>query len=279
LCSRERVKSKSHIKIIIDIIGKVMNTFSRYVGIDYSGARAPVSRLPGIQVYECVSDSQPSRVLPYDFKARNWSRKEVAKYMREVLLSGEQVIIGLDHGFSFPESYFLDNTLPDWDTFLKYFSSEWPTNKDHMYVDFIRKDGRETGDPPDLRLCEKWTTGAKSVFQFDVQGSVAKSTFAGLSWLADLRNDKGIKSITHFWPFDGFSVPSGKSIVGEVYPSLFRRRYPRGERTSDEQDAYAVSRWLQEMDRRGALQDCLNPPLTLPERRQVMLEGWIMGVR
>ena len=148
-----------------------------------------------------------------------------------------------------------------------------------MYVDFIRKEGKEIGDPRDLRLCEKWTTGAMSVFQFDVQGSVAKSTFAGLPWLAELRNDRGIKNVTHFWPFDGFSVPSGKNIIGEAYPSLFRRRYPKGERTNDEQDAYSISRWLQEMDRRGRLQDCLNPPLTLPERRRVRLEGWIMGVR
>ncbi len=256
-----------------------MNTFSRYIGIDYSGAKAPVSRVPGLQVYDCVSDSQPTKVRPYDLKARNWSRKEIAKYMKEILLSGEQVIIGVDHGFSFPESYFLDNTLPDWDTFLQYFCSQWPTEKDHMYVDFLRQRGQKSGDVRDLRLCEKWTTGAKSVFQFDVQGSVAKSTFAGLPWLACLRKDREISSCTHFWPFDGFAVASGKSVVGEVYPSLFRRRYPKANRSSDEQDAYAIARWLQEMDRRGSLDDYLNPPLTLPERRQVMLEGWIMGVR
>jgi len=256
-----------------------MNKFSRYIGIDYSGAKAPVSRLSSLKVYDCVNDSQPAKVAPYDFKARNWSRKEVAKYMKEALLSEEQIIIGVDHGFSFPESYFLDNILPDWNTFLQFFCDKWPTHKDHMYVDFLRESGRETGDARDLRLCEKWTASAKSVFQFDVQGSVAKSTYAGLSWLAELRKDREVIKSTHFWPFDGFSVTSGKSVVGEAYPSLFRRRYPKGNRTADEQDAYAIARWLQEMDRRGSLQDCLNPPLTLPERRQVMLEGWIMGVR
>ena len=33
-----------------------------------------------------------------------------------------------------------------------------------------------------LCLTERWTATAKSVFLFDVQGSVAKSTFAGLPW-------------------------------------------------------------------------------------------------
>jgi len=45
-------------------------------------------------------------------------------------------------------------------------------------------DGRKRmGETTWLRLTEQWTATAKSVFLFDVQGSVAKSTFAGLPWL------------------------------------------------------------------------------------------------
>ena len=60
---------------------------------------------------------------------------------------------------------------------------------------------------------------------------------------------------------------------------MFRRRYPREERDADQHDAYVVASWLRDMDRRGALGDYFNPPLTLPERQRARCEGWILGVR
>lgn len=256
-----------------------MNIFQRYVGIDYSGAEAPVSRLRQLQVYAADSGAEPSQVRPYDRGARNWCRKEVARFVRESLLAEAPVVIGIDHGFSFPLAYFRKHELANWDAFLAQFCELWPTERDHMYVDYVRKDQAAGGDPSELRLCEKWTSGAKSVFHFDVQGSVAKSTHAGIPWLQQLRTDPKIKNKTHFWPFDGFDVEPGRSVVAEAWPSIFRRRYPRGERTVDQQDAYALARWMQEMDSRGALKGYFNPPLTLPERRDMRLEGWILGVR
>ena len=68
-------------------------------------------------------------------------------------------------------------------------------------------------------------------------------------------------------------------MVAEAYPSLFRRRYRSSGRTADQQDAYVIAKWLSDMDRRGALSDCMNPPLTLPERQRAKIEGWILGVR
>ena len=44
--------------------------------------------------------------------------------------------------------------------------------------------------------------GAKSAFHFDVPGSVAKSTHAGLPWLRFIRQQVGGR--VHFWPFDGW---------------------------------------------------------------------------
>lgn len=253
--------------------------FDRYVGIDYSGAEAPVTRLRGLQVYACEPGEEPQAVRPYDRAARNWCRKEIARFMYEALRGPRPVIIGIDHGFSLPADYFTRNRLDTWDAFLFHFAAHWPTDRDHMYVDFVRREDPPGGEATELRLCEQWTGAAKSVFQFDVQGSVAKSTHAGIPWLRWLRRQPVVKARARFWPFDGFTVEPGRSVVAEVYPSLFRRRYPRGERTPDQQDAYAVARWLRDMDQRGALADYFNPPLTLPERRQAGLEGWILGVR
>ena len=109
--------------------------------------------------------------------------------------------------------------------------------------------GSRMGDAGELRLCERWTSSGKSVFHFDVQGSVGKSTDAGIPWLKRLCDETGER--IHFWPFDGWLPVPGKSVVAEVYPSIFRNRYAREGRTADEQDAYAAARWMVDMDARG----------------------------
>lgn len=179
-----------------------------------------------------------------------------------------------------PDSYFERYGLKSWPLFLDDFCKHWPTDADHTYVDFIR-DREEgppdrTGDPTDLRLTEKWTSSAKSVFRFDVHGSVAKSTHAGLPWLQRIREEVGDK--VHFWPFDGWDMPEKKSVIAEVYPSILRNRYPKEGRTADQQDAFCVARWLTEMDDRGFLDRYFEPPLTEEERRIADLEGWILGI-
>jgi len=86
------------------------------------------------------------------------------------------------------------------------------------------------------------------------------------------------KGLCRLWPFDGFDVPEGKSVIAEVYPALYKRRFPEDDRSSDEHDAWSIAAWLQEADRRGTLDRYFQPPLTLPERKQAELEGWILGV-
>lgn len=271
--------------------------FHRYIGIDYSGAQTPESRLKALQVYEAGRDGEPIKVNTSTEGAKNWSRLEVAQHCHKALESGEPVIIGIDHAFSFPMNYMQRYGLTSWDEFLQDFMRHWPTADPHTYVDFVRDNNPRTGDSSDLRLCEQWTATAKSVFLFDVQGSVAKSTHAGLPWLLWLRESpalrgkvhfrtaSGVPSSTsyaslrsHFWPFAGFEVPEGKSVIAEVYPALYKRRFPRDDRTPDEHDAWSIAAWLQEADRRGILDNYFTPPLTLPERKQVELEGWILGV-
>ncbi|MFM9078812.1 MAG: hypothetical protein ACKOTE_01540, partial [Opitutaceae bacterium] len=135
---------------------------------------------------------------------------------------------------------------------------------------------KRQGDPKWLRLTEQWTASAKSVFQFDVQGQVANSTHAGLPWLRYLRQKCGGK--LHFWPFDGWDVPAGKSAVAEVYPSLWMKRFPAGDRDGDQQAAFAVAEWLRRADQNDSLARFLRPPLTPAEQTQAAIEGWILGV-
>lgn len=238
-----------------------------HIGIDYSEAKTPTSRLSGIQVYSAGASGEPDIVrFPTSAtrKRRNWCRKEVATWLIEVARSGRKYIAGIGHGFSFPLSYFHEFNIPSWHQFSHDFCMHWPTAGDDNTVDSIRKQYAEppirSGSPKELRLTEKWTSSAKSVFLFDVQGSVAKSTHAGLPWLRHIRD--ALSGQVHFWPFDDWHVPEGKSVLAEVYPSLFRRRYPSVDRSTDQQDAYAVSRWLLESDQANTLADYLYPLLS-----------------
>jgi hypothetical protein len=174
-------------------------------------------------------------------------------------------------------SYFQKYKLTTWEGFLEDFCQHWPTDDDHTYVDYLREKGPErTGSATDHRLTEQWTSSAKSVFLFDVQGSVAKSTHAGLPWLRRIK--KAVGPQVHFWPFDGWQVPEGRSVIVEVSPSLVRKRYPKDGRTTDQQDAYALACWLTEMDRNSFLARYFDPPLTDEQRHIADLEGWIFGV-
>lgn len=253
-------------------------TYDLHIGIDYSGAKTPTSRLPGLQVFAASGGGEPVKVVtPSALPGRrqNWTRREIAEWLIEQ--TDRRYIAGIDHAFSFPDSYFRRYGLEGWDAFLVDFVQHWPTYEDNMYVDFVREKGpARIGDNTEFRLTERWNSSAKSIFQFDVQGQVAKSTHAGIPWLHRVRQKAGDK--IHFWPFDGWDVPEGKSVIVEVYPSIFRRRYDRAKRTIDEQDAYATARWLSEADGRGFLERYLRPPLTEQEQRVADQEGWILGV-
>jgi hypothetical protein len=122
----------------------------------------------------------------------------------------------------------------------------------NTYVDFVRDGVRgagalREGKPRWRRLTEKRAGSAKSVFHFDVPGSVAKSTHAGLPWLRYLRQHLGDR--VHFWPFDGWEIPVGRSVVAEVYPALWSHTFERNEnRTADQHDAYSIAEWMRQAE-------------------------------
>lgn len=189
--------------------------------------------------------------------------------------------IGIDHGFSFPLRYFEAHGLtPDWPAFLDDFQRHWPTDK-NIYVDFVRdglvgNGGVRKGKSRWRRLTEQRAGGAKSVFHFDVPGSAAKSTHAGIPWLRFIRRQ--LRDNVHFWPFDGWEIPAGRSAIAEVYPALWNRSFAGAGRTSDQHDAYSIAAALSRADRNNELAAFLMPDLTPSERAIARVEGWILGV-
>jgi hypothetical protein len=57
----------------------------------------------------------------------------------ERLAEDVPTLVGIDHGFSFQLRYFeTHGMLHDWPRFLDDFQRHWPTDEDHVYVEFVR---------------------------------------------------------------------------------------------------------------------------------------------
>jgi hypothetical protein len=259
-----------------------MPRFKRYIGIDYSGAQTPTASLKGLRVYLAEGDVLPVEVAPPPSPRKYWSRRGIAEWLVERLAEDAPTLVGVDHGFSFPLRYFEVHGLkPDWPAFLDDFQFHWPTDDDHTCVDFVRegvmgKGAARAGNARWRRLTEERAGGAKSVFHFDVQGSVAKSTHAGIPWLRFIRQRLGTRVL--FWPFDGWDIPSDGSAIAEVYPSLWHRGFATEGRTADQHDAFCIAAWLARADRDRTLAGFLKPDLSPAERALAQVEGWILGV-
>ncbi|MBW7456979.1 hypothetical protein ACFOLF_23475 [Paenibacillus sepulcri] len=260
--------------------------FEHYVGIDYSGKASPRHKHTSIQIFEALAGGEPQRAR----HNRSWSRQSCYAYLADSLRAQQEgkrgaMIVGMDHGLSFPLSYFRDErphkpALPDWMAFLRHFDEHWGEAREKP-VSAIASPTLPYPNPTELRVTEKYTSSAKSVLHLNpTLISVAFSTHAGLPWIYDLRRE--FADILHVWPYDGLKPPPHKSVIAEVYPSLLHNRYsyPGELAKRDERDAYAIALWLQEQDRSGGLGHYMSLSTLTPQQTAeiVPLEGWILGV-
>ena len=169
---------------------------------------------------------------------------------------------------------------PDWPAFLDDFQHHWPTDDDHTYVDFVREGAfgngaARIGNARWRRLTEEGTRRAKSVFHFDVQGSIAKSTHAGIPWLRYIRQQTSER--VHFWPFDGWDIPVGRSATAEVYP-----RYGTAPTAMAAQVIHmtptALPLGCAARIKTAAWCGVPEARPDAPERAIAQVEGWILGV-
>ena len=257
--------------------------FQRHIGITYSGAETPDSGLKGLRIGLAVGDAPAADVAPPPGPRRYWTRRGVAEWLTKALADGPPTLVGIAHPFSFPLRYFEVHQLPpDWDAFLDDFQRHWPTDGEHMYVDFVR-DGSggdsaaRSGSVRWRRLTEERAgNAARSVFQFEGQGTVAKAAHAGIPWLRFLRRRLGAR--VHFWPFDGWAIPAGRSALVELCPALCKPDSTPDGRDRAAHTACAMADRLQQADRDGHLADALGPALRPGERPVAQVEGWILGV-
>ncbi|QDU32701.1 hypothetical protein KS4_07350 [Poriferisphaera corsica] len=268
--------------------------FNLYIGIDYSGSASPIDRPSNIAFYLTHLKNAPSPVFPCDFPfnnttAKNWSRTDLARTLTNILntKSSHRIVIGLDHGFSFPIDYFRRNLITSYPEFLSQYHTLWqqdqldlnPDKNERRTQYKTRKQHRisHAGHPNEKRITEKRSGSAASVFDYEnCQRNVAFSTHEGIPWLHQLRDNC---PNLHFWPFDGFDISkTQKHVILEAYPALYKHKYKTNLK-ADARDANAIVKWLQEQDQNQQLATFFSPLLTKEEREIALLEGWILGVQ
>jgi hypothetical protein len=62
-----------------------MPLFERYIGIDYSGAKTPISSLKGLRVYEADRLLPPREIKPPPSPRKYWTRRGIAEWLSEQL--------------------------------------------------------------------------------------------------------------------------------------------------------------------------------------------------
>lgn len=262
-----------------------MTSFEHFVAIDYSGAGAPTAGNPGIAVWEMAADDDAPRIIqdPKRGRRTHWSRSNLHEWICDVVAAqSPRTLIGIDHGFSWPVAAMDAVKQRTWEDWLGYMNEKWGRLRSEpissakaalSFEQFARADATRS----DLRLTEKFSSSAKSVFNFNGAG-VALSTLAGLPWLDELRRKH--REHVHFWPFDHWEPASKKHCIVEIYPSLFSRRYPRpdGVITQHPHDAAATCQWMKEAQQNGWLPSFFSPFLSEGHREQARREGWILGI-
>lgn len=264
--------------------------FRRYIGIDYSGAGKPQSSNAGLAV--CTVGADGSHDFPRFRREgpEHWSRENVARWLVDRLKEQDTpTLVGIDHAFSFPLDYFkLHPHLlkGDWDDFLDDFREHWPTDQRDVTVRSqylmqvrrmmgIEEGGYRFGLPNWFRLTDPQV--AKSAFDFLVKsGEVATSTHAGIPWLRYIRSELQNERI-HFWPFDGWEICKGRSVIVEVFPRIWKGDIVGKGSTDHRKDAYVVARWMRDADKGNRLGEFFRPKLAEVQRKQARKEGWIFG--
>ena len=67
--------------VIVKMPERIKPRFSRYIGIDYSGAETPDSSLKGLRVYEANREPDPVEVEPPPSPRKYWTRRGLAEWL------------------------------------------------------------------------------------------------------------------------------------------------------------------------------------------------------
>src|SRR5262249_16632346 len=109
--------------------GCVVPDFQQYIGVRYSGRKDPGDPIREIKVFAALEHHEISRETTQGPPSGRWSRRAPAEWLLGRITSGEPAVVGIDHAFSFPQTYMDRHSLKSWAAFLEDFEESWPTDK------------------------------------------------------------------------------------------------------------------------------------------------------
>jgi len=205
-------------------------TFDRFIGIDWSGAKA--ARPKGIQVAVCDSGTGPP-VLVSPAAAAHWSREEIGALIADA--RGTRTLVGIDFAFAYAHAdagaYF-----PGFGDSPSDASALWAFVDAFNHAEPALYGGALYRDPASPVRGHYWTGGPRPA-SFMVRRRAAEIAAAGLNAtphpvfkvftaanvgtgsLAGMRLLHRLHRAVAVWPF----APPGAVTVVEIYPKFFVR--------------------------------------------------------
>jgi len=211
--------------------------FDAYVGIDWTGAQPA----RGVAVAEADA---AGRVAPVLSPGRHWRRDEAVDWLLARLRRGGRLLVGIDCAFALPwvpgEGY-LDGRVPFardlfdlWDLVEEasggapdHFAGACVADPRFSPSFWVRGtkpahwgDGSTKRRRAELVAAETRVGNPVSVLNLAAgPKQVGKASLAGMRALRRLRREAG--DALAVWPAE---APEGRSVVTEIFPTLFRRR-------------------------------------------------------
>lgn len=286
--------------------------FTKFIGIDWSGAKGP--RLPGIQIAVCGT-GQSAPVLIENPKAKTWTRLGVLDWLIRKVRSEPNTLIGMDFAFTYAwcdeGSYFPGLTAGPDDDFELWaeidrcceegadlYAGPIMARRDMDYWRYFNTPyGRGDRFQSRRRVVEdvcRDITAPTSAFNGVGPGGVGVGSLAGMRFLHRLNTEHS--DLLSIWPHQ--AVAPDRAVLVEAFPRFFFKRLgldpncwkqqdgfaeflrhydtepPSGlPQTEDEADAIAISVALRALSGNPAV---WSPEAMTPEIARH--EGWIFGV-
>lgn len=231
--------------------------FDLYIGIDWTGAKPSGTSPPkGIAIAAATPDGT---VRPIPPSGTAWSRREAGNWVLARVREGRRVMAGFDFAFGLswvPGVGYLDGRVPGldglfavWDL-VEAASAGAPDDFAGPAVDDPRLapsfwvsgtmpphwgDGSTKRRRTELAAARSGLGTPVSVFKLAAAAKqVGKASLAGMRTLRRLRAEAGGRVAV--WPAE---AGEGRSVVAEIYPTLFRLRALGGNRKITDRDTLA----------------------------------------
>ena len=216
-----------------------MKNFDQFVGIDWSGAKAPVFT-KSIAVAVCKQGNEAPALVKGP-KNGLWSREAVGQWILDILKTSKRTFIGIDANFGyaqaigevqFGKSYNYKDLWSDvearskgdgnflakgyWEAWPQYF---WTEGKQPAHITLPKRLTETTCGEAGLGWPE-------SPFKLLGPKQVGKGGLAAMRMVHYFKRQAGDKIC--IWPFEKAIADASQIVISEIYPRQFLRRTNHG---------------------------------------------------